>query len=59
VTHPLQRWAFLLPCTLALLACASANQRRATEGYFDPYVITLDLEAARQTDTAHRIRTAV
>jgi hypothetical protein len=58
VTHHLQRWAFLLPCTLALLACASASQRRATDGYFDPYVITLDLQAQRQTDTAHRIRSA-
>jgi hypothetical protein len=52
VTHHLQRWAFLVPCTLALLACASANQRHATDSYFDPYVITLDLQAARQTDTA-------
>jgi hypothetical protein len=41
----LRRWALVLPCALTLLACASAS-RRATEGYFDPYVVTLDLQAA-------------
>lgn len=55
--HP-RRWAFLLPCALTLLGCASTAQRRKTDGYFDPYVITLDLEAARQTDTAPGIRAA-
>ena len=48
----LQRGAFLVLCSLALLGCASANQRRTTDGFFDPYVVTLDLQAARQTATA-------
>jgi hypothetical protein len=54
----LHRYAFPLLCALALLGCASANQRHATDGYFDPYVISLDLQAARQTATAPRIHTA-
>ena len=54
----LQRCALVLPCALALLACASATQRHATDGYFDPYVITLDLQAARQTAAAPRSHTA-
>ena len=55
--RPLRRWAFVLPCALTLLGCASAS-RRATDGYFDPYVITLDLQAARQADAAPHIRAA-
>jgi hypothetical protein len=54
----LRRRAFLLPCALALLACASATQRRTTDGYRDPYVLTLDLQAALRTDTAPHIRAA-
>jgi hypothetical protein len=55
----LQGCAFLLLCAPALLGCASANQRHATDGYFDPYVITLDLQAARQAAGAPpRIHTA-
>jgi hypothetical protein len=54
----LHRWAFVLPCSLTLLGCASANQRRTTDGYFDPYVITLDLQAALQTDATGRSRAA-
>jgi hypothetical protein len=50
--HPLHRGAFVLTCALTLLGCASANQRRTTDGYFDPYVITLDLQAALRTDAA-------
>jgi hypothetical protein len=57
VKRHLHRSAFVLPCALALLGCASANQRRA-DGYFDPYVITLDLQEARQRDTAPPIHAA-
>jgi hypothetical protein len=53
----LQGCAFLLLCAPALLGCASANQRHATDGYFDPYVITLDLQAAERA-AAPRIHTA-
>jgi len=58
VIRHLRRWAFVLPCAVTVIGCASATQRRTTDGYRDPYVLTLDLQAALRTDTVPNFRAA-